>query len=173
MLITGRGPLKLDQRFRLALPSEARDGVAKVGDRSEFYVGVVPALAHPSIWVMSKDQHERFCKKLDLLGDTEDGRLVKSATVSNFSTHVTDEQGRLSLPAELVEQAGINQYVMLVGLGDRLEVWASEALESLLKTKKEQIRRGLEALFAEELAVNRSNAFGLAPSKPGEGKPSD
>jgi division/cell wall cluster transcriptional repressor MraZ len=171
MLNTGWGPLKLDQRFRLGLPTEARAGYTTVGQQIEFYIGVIPGVAHPSIWMLSKAQYDALCRRFDRLGDTEDGRLIKSAAIGNFTTAVADSQGRVYLPPRLVEQAGIKDQVMLVGLGDRLEVWASEALESLLKTKKEQIRRGLEALFEKEVAVTRSNALGPAGSGSGEGSP--
>jgi division/cell wall cluster transcriptional repressor MraZ len=169
MLNTGWGPLKLDQRFRLGLPPEAREGYASVGQQIEFYLGVVP-VAHPSIWMLSKPQFQSLCKRFDRLGDTEEGRLIKSATVGNFTTAVADSQGRVYLPQRLVDQAGIKEQVMLVGLGDRLEVWASEALEGLLKTKKEQIRRGLEALFEKEMAVG-SNANGPLSGESREGSP--
>ena len=61
---------------------------------------------------------------------------------------------------------------MLVGLEDRLEVWSNDALDGLLKTKKEQIRRGLEALFDEEAAVKKSNAIGPASSRARRGQSS-
>jgi MraZ protein len=170
MLNTGWGPLKLDQRFRLGLPPEARAGYTTVGQQIEFYIGVLPGVAHPSIWMLSASQYVALCKRLDRLGDTEDGRLIKSATLANFTTAVADSQGRVYLPPRLVEQAGIKDQVMLVGLGDRLEVWSSESLDALLKTKKEQIRRGLEALFENEVAVTRSNALGPVSSGSGEGR---
>jgi division/cell wall cluster transcriptional repressor MraZ len=171
MLNTGWGPLKLDQRFRLGLPPEARAGYVSVGQQIEFYIGVLPGIAHPSIWMLSKPQYESLCKRFDRLGDTEDGRLIKSATLGNFTTAVADSQGRVYLPPRLVDQAGIKDQVMLIGLADRLEVWSNEALETLLKTKREQIRRGLEALFEHEVAVNRSNAFGPPSGGSGEGSP--
>jgi len=174
MLNTGWGPLKLDQRFRLGLPPEARAGYPTVGQQIEFYIGVLPGVAHPAIWMLSPDQYDALCRRLDRLGDTEDGRLIKSATLASFTTAVADSQGRVYLPARLVEMAGIKDQVMLVGLGDRLEVWSSEALDALLKTKKEQIRRGLEALFETEVAISRTNALGSVPSGSREGRsPSD
>jgi MraZ protein len=169
MLNTGWGPLKLDQRCRLGLPPEARSGYTTVGQQIEFYVGVLPAIAHPCVWMLSKGQYDALVKRLDRVGDTEEGRLIKSATLGNFTTAIADNQGRVILPQRLLDQAGIKEQVMLVGLGDRLEVWSSDALEALLKSKKEQIRRGLEALFEKELAIKESNALGPASGGSGEG----
>jgi MraZ protein len=169
MLNTGWGPLKLDQRSRLGLPPRAREGFETVGDQAELYLGVLPGAAHPSIWVMSKDQLLAFRKRLGALGDTEAGRLVKTATIGSFTTAMMDPQGRVTIPDELLEQAGIKDHVMLVGLEDRLEVWSKDALDGLLKSRKEQIRQGLETLFDLEAAVIKSNALGLVLSKPGEG----
>jgi MraZ protein len=169
MLNTGWGPLKLDQRSRLGLPPEARQGYTTVGQQIEFYVGVLPAVSHPCIWMLSKPQYEVLMKRFDRLGDTEEGRLIKTATLGNFTTAVADNQGRVSLPQRLVDQAGIKEQVMLVGLGDRLEVWAHEALDKLVSSKKEQIKRGLEALFARELAMQEANALGPASGGSGEG----
>lgn len=172
MLNTGWGPLKLDQRFRLGLPSEARSGLNTVAGQTELYVGVVPGVPDSCIWMLSPKQYADLHTRFNGLGDTEEGRLIKSVTVGNFTSVVVDSQGRVYLPQRLVDQAGIKEQVMLVGLTDRLEVWATETLESLLKTKKEQIRRGLEALFAKELAEQRPNAFGPGNGGSGEGSPS-
>jgi DNA-binding transcriptional regulator/RsmH inhibitor MraZ len=167
----GWGPLKLDQRFRLGLPPEAREGYQTVNGQIEVYLGV-PGVAHPSIWMLSRPLYAKFCERFERLGDTEEGRLVKAATLGGFTTAAGDSQGRVYLPPRLVEQAGIKDQVTLVGLGDRLEIWASEALESLLKSKKEQIRRGLEAMFAKEAAIKESNALGPAQGGAREGSPS-
>lgn len=169
MLNTGWGPLKLDARYRLGLPPEARQGYPTVGQQIEFFVGVLPAVAHPCIWVMSGPQYDALARRLARLGDTEEGRLIKSATAGSFTTVVADSQGRVSLPPKFVEAAGIKETVMLVGLADRLEVWASEALDRLLTSRKEQIRRGLEALFEKEVAGQESNALGSASRGSGEG----
>lgn len=173
MLSTGWGPLKLDQRFRLGLPPEARAGFPTVGQQVEFYVGVIPGAANPAIWLMSQPQYQGFRARLEPVGDTEEGRLIKSVVIGNFTTAVADSQGRVYLPPRLVEQAGIKEHVMLVGLGDRLEVWASEALDALIKSKKDQIRKGIEALFQKEVAAKGSNA--MEPALGGglrEGSPS-
>lgn len=174
MLNTAWGPLKLDQRLRLGLPPRARSEYKPQGDLTEVYLGVLPGVAHPSIWILSGPQIDALQVRLDRVGDTEEGRLVKAATIGSFRTVAMDDQGRISLPEELVEQAGIKEQVMLVGLGDRLEVWSNEALAGLLKSKKEQIKRGLEALFDLEAAIKKSNALGPAPGRSGEGsRPSD
>ena len=81
-------------------------------------------------------------------------------------------QGRVTLPQRALDQAGIKEQVMLVGLADRLEVWSSDALDDLTKAKKDQIRRGLEALFERELAAPGTNALGSATGGSGEGSSS-
>jgi MraZ protein len=169
MLNTGWGPLKLDQRFRLGLPPVARSGLPNV---AELYVGVVPGVTESCLWMLTEPQYAGLHARFAALGDTEEGRLIKSVTVGNFTSVEMDNQGRVYLPPRLVEQVGIKEQVMLVGLTDRLEIWSNEALEMLLKNRKEQIRRGLEALFAQEAAAKRSNAFGPAEMGSGEGSPS-
>jgi DNA-binding transcriptional regulator/RsmH inhibitor MraZ len=128
MFNTGKGPLKLDGRSRLQLPAGARDGAERIEDKAEFFLGVLPGVANPSVWMMTRTQYKAFCARLKNLGDTEEGRLARSAAIGSFTVTTTDEQGRLSLPEKVVEEAGINEYVWLVGLEDRLEVWASETL---------------------------------------------
>ena len=48
---------------------------------------------------------------------------------SSLSQTTPDSQGRIVLPAELVEYAAIEKNVVVVGCGDYAEIWAEDAYE--------------------------------------------
>ena len=158
MLNTGWGPLKLDQRFRLGLPSDARGGVQpKVGDRTRI-VPRSPSGRRPPLDLddVGGRSIERLCKRLERARRHRGGPARQGRDDRQLHDRRHGRPGaRVTCRPELVEQAGIKDQVMLVGLGDRLEVWSNDALEACSRRKKEQIRRGLEALFDMEAAVKR------------------
>ena len=61
---------------------------------------------------------------------------VDSANViRNFLRHAEDitldNQNRLALPSTLMQWAGIQNKVTIVGVGDRLELWAPDELQKV------------------------------------------
>ncbi len=61
-----------------------------------------------------------------------------------------DRQGRVMVPAALLEHAGLEREVTIVGLGDRLEIWDRAAWRRQL----EEVRGSAEDV-AERLAAKR------------------
>ncbi len=173
MLDTGWPPLKLDQRNRLGLPPVARGGLDVRPDGSiELAVGVVPGLQPPCMWLMSEPQFQAFLARLDShFGDSADERMVTSHTRASFVRVLTDNQGRLSLPVNLMEQAGIRERVTLVGKRDRLEVWATETFDASRNEYAERIGRALESFFQHESTARKeAHALGRGtPAAAGEG----
>ncbi len=73
--------------------------------------------------------HESFSAKTDeVLGDSDTrtriGRQRRRAFLSRaFGFHQLDQQGRIVIPQEMRDHAGLEGRVVLVGLGDYVEVW--------------------------------------------------
>ena len=47
-----------------------------------------------------------------------------------------DKQGRVLIPGNLREAAGINKDVILVGVGSRIEIWSKESWEESMSTEE-------------------------------------
>ena len=127
---------KVDRKGRVSVPAAYRSALG-----NETYQGVIayPSLTDPAIEGFGRgtlDQliQRRFDQSLDggdftqtLVGKSEDGLVETIMALSNELPF--DGEGRIILPARLVEHAGITDRATFVGRGTRFQIWAPDAYE--------------------------------------------
>lgn len=156
-------PLVLDQRSRLCLPVEAREGFQPAPDGTvSVVVGRLPG--EPCLWLMTRDGYAAFLERVaGRAGDTASGRRLKTILLSNFARIAMDAQGRISVPEGMLSDANIKKTVKLVGHGaDRIEIWATEVLAEETAKHADAAAGLLEDIFAAEKADARKLGPGLA-----------
>ena len=110
----------IDAKGRLTIPSKLREGLGE-----EF---VITQGNDGCLIAYDAEKWGEFERKLNALPDSKkDVRAYKrfflgKATVINE----LDKQGRALLPAPLREYAGLIKDVVLVGVGDKVEIWSAE-----------------------------------------------
>ncbi|HYC77465.1 MAG TPA: hypothetical protein VEI02_07540 [Planctomycetota bacterium] len=158
-------PLTLDQRFRLCLPVEAREGLTPGPDGvTSVVIGRLPE--EPCLWLMTRERYAAFLQRISArAGDSASGRRLKTLLISNFSRVAMDAQGRLTLPEPLCRSVGIGKTVRLVGHGEeRTEIWATEALQKVMQEEGPKALDLLEDIFVAETAAQARNIDGAGPS---------
>ena len=81
---------------------------------------------------------EDYQKSLDRIDHYDEGRIALQRAIFAASRPLSfDSGGRVSLPKDLHEYAGLNGKVTFVGLGRRFEIWSPKALEE----QNENIRK--------------------------------
>lgn len=121
-LLSGTYECSLDNRFRMAIPARVRDPFAAgamVGWWFDECVVVVPR----EDW---GPMIERTFGAMSLLDD-EQRELSRFLLAGAFDQDL-DKQGRVLLPAELREHAGLGNRVKVVGAGEYLEIWDPDRL---------------------------------------------
>ena len=78
---------------------------------------------------------------------TEAGRRLEREIYSNAEFAKCDRQGRLLLPAALLEDLGIGKEVVIAGVNDRIEVWDRVKWEEDRKKSKPDIGKNAEKVF--------------------------
>ena len=68
--------------------------------------------------------------------------FMSGATVCEF-----DKQGRINLPSSLICYAGIKKECTIIGVNDRLEIWATDKFDSLIEENLDAISDVAENLF--------------------------
>jgi len=63
-----------------------------------------------------------------------------------------DDAGRITLPPQLCDQFGLTDWVVLVGLGERFQIWPRDAFQARRSAAREGAREGLAALRAAQRA---------------------
>lgn len=61
-----------------------------------------------------------------------------------------DTAGRITLPEALCEQFGLTDWVVLVGLGERFQIWEREAFRAHREAQRLAARSGLAELRAQQ-----------------------
>lgn len=139
-MLIGEYHHNIDEKGRLIIPSKFRDEIGK-----EF---VVTRGLDGCLFIYSKSQWEKIVSKLQTLPFTKkDARtfnrfFLSSATVCEF-----DRQGRINIPSNLVNYANIQKECTIIGVNDRLEVWASDKFSSLIEENTAAIDEVAENLF--------------------------
>lgn len=130
----------IDDKGRLIIPSKFR---TELGDKFVITRGIENCLfAYPI------ERWEQIVHKLESLPFTKkDARnftrfFMSGATVAEF-----DKQGRINITSPLIAYAGIKKDCVIIGTGDRLEIWANDAWEDFFDSASINMSDIAENLF--------------------------
>src|SRR5438067_11083053 len=115
-MLLGEHEHSLDDKNRLTLPARLRE---QLGDRV-----VVTAGLDGCLYAYAYDEWEgqvRRIRELDPL--SRESRLMQRYFFASAVTAELDKQGRMVLPASLLQTAGIQRDVTVAGVYDHLEIW--------------------------------------------------
>lgn len=114
----------IDTKGRLIVPSKFRE---KLGD--EF---VVTKGMDGCLFVYANDDWNAFEQKLTSLPlINKEARKFARFFLAGAANVEVDKQGRILLPVNLREFAGLEKDVVLVGVGSRIEIWSRENWENM------------------------------------------
>lgn len=114
---------KLDDKGRVILPAKFR---------SELEGGVVVARGQERcLYVFSTREFEELHEKIRQAPVTsKQARDYLRLFLSGANSEVPDNQNRVTIPAQLREYAGLSRELTVIGVGNRAEIWDTEAWES-------------------------------------------
>ncbi|MEB2313286.1 MAG: division/cell wall cluster transcriptional repressor MraZ [Sorangiineae bacterium] len=120
----------IDAKGRVSLPARFREAVAPAGDARLI---VTPAPFDPCLHVYPMRAWEDFEVKISELPRLDPNivrfrRLYVSAAVECE----IDRAGRVLVPPQLRERAGLTRDVLWAGMGGNIELWAKEQWDSAL-----------------------------------------
>lgn len=118
MLLTGTHPRILDDKKRLVLPKRVREQLGQVQR-----LFVTPG-ADQSLWVYDPQRLQDLSDKLAHRPATDsDARVFRRLFFAQMEEVDVDRNGRMLIPERLVEFAGLERDVVLLGVQDHLEIW--------------------------------------------------
>ena len=139
-MLIGEYHHNLDEKGRLIIPSKFRDDIGE-----KF---VVTRGLDGCLFVYALNEWKAIIAKLkDLPFTKKDARtfnrfFLSSATVCEF-----DKQGRINLPSSLINYADLKKECTIIGVNDRLEIWATDKFDSLIEDNLSAINDVAENLF--------------------------
>lgn len=120
-------------KFRHAVDSKNRVTIPalwRVGEEEQFYASLGQNSEYINLYPPSVFQEKGENLKNDPRVSARDKRIYLRVFYSSAHLVSTDKQGRILLPQELSDAAGIEGDVYLLGTEERIEVWPVERLEA-------------------------------------------
>ena len=129
----------LDDKGRLFIPAKLRDVLGK-----RFFIS--KGFDH-CLMIYDEEQWTLFADKLNALSmGQKKNRDIKRFFFSGADEFSCDKQGRVLLSASLREHAGISKDTVIVGTGDKAEIWSAEQWQARNAAAEQMIEEGLDDL---------------------------
>ena len=143
----GETAINLDAKGRLAIPTRFRELLdEQCGGR---LVLTYSAFDSGALWLYPVEAWERVRDDVMGLSTWDAGhRSLQRRLVGSATPVEPDGSGRILLPQTLRQSAGLEQRVVLLGMGSRFELWNENTLH---QTRAEE-ERSLSERASEEMA---------------------
>ena len=139
-MLTGEYQHNMDLKGRVTVPSKFREDL---GDK--FYVckGLDGCL-----FLLSQAQWDKLVEKVSAIPLAQ-GKGIQRYFFSGAAEVEPDKQGRILLPPNLREHADLGKEVVVIGVGDYVELWEPDRWQKM----KDSMRGGDMAAAMEELDI--------------------
>ena len=140
IMLMGEFHHNIDEKGRLTLPAKFRE---ELGDNFIITRGIEKCL-----FVYPNNSWEKISKKLNSLPFTkQDARSFMRFIYSGATAAEFDKQGRINITSPLVTYADLKKECVIIGVGDRLEIWSSEKWNEFYSNNEDKLSDIAETLF--------------------------
>ena len=134
----------VDAKGRVSVPADFRAVV-----RGGMFDGIIvwPSFDGPYLEGGGQALMERYQALIEEMDPYDDARIAFERAIFGAAKPLAfDSNGRVTLPKELIDHAGLDARATFVGLGSRFEIWAPEAYEAHKATAQQFARDNKRSL---------------------------
>ena len=129
----GEYSYSLDSKGRINMPAKFRQVLSK-DNKNTF---VMTRGMDACVWVYPLNQWLEIEKSLRSLSSLSKIHRTFVRNTARYATPSTyDKQGRITIPPSLVDYAGLDKDILIIGMVNKMEIWDTKNLE---KTEKEAL----------------------------------
>lgn len=140
IMLMGEFHHTIDEKGRLIIPSKFRE---ELGNNFIITRGLEECL-----FIYSMENWNKITSKLNSLPFTKrDARSFTRFFLSGATAAEFDKQGRINITSPLVSYAELKKECVIIGVGDRLEIWSSEKWNNFYEENKENLSNIAENIF--------------------------
>lgn len=144
LLLTGTFARALDDKQRIAVPKPIRDALGPAADAGLF---VAPG-TDGSLAIYTETALADLAARLGQKSPAgQEVRAFSRLFYSRAQRVEIDSQGRIRLPLDLLQGAGVAKEAMLIGVQDHLELWAPERWAAYLTAQQDRYDQLAEGAF--------------------------
>ena len=146
-LFSGRYQARLDDKNRIIIPSRLRDVACEEG-AAGYYVrqGIDNCIV---IQTAARFEQTSAAEADSRIRQTAAGRMLERAIYPQAEFGRCDKQGRLLIPAYLIEDLHIGREVMIAGVNDRIEVWDSVEWKRVVEQAQREREKRADEVYGK------------------------
>lgn len=139
-MLMGEFHHSIDEKGRLIIPSKFR---GDLGSRV-----IVTRGLEGCLFVYSESEWNIIVSQLKTLPFTKkDARAFSRFFLSGAIEAEFDKQGRINIPSPLIGYASITKNCVVIGVNDRLEIWAEDSFNKFMDDNEDDLSDIAEHLF--------------------------
>jgi len=125
-MFQGETAVTVDDKGRVAIPAAHRDAVSRLsGNR---LVLTYNPFEQGCLWLFPEQEWERVRDEVNVLNKAKAVHRNLQRRLVGAAAHVEpDGNGRIQLPASQRSATGIEKKAVLLGMGNKLELWSEQA----------------------------------------------
>lgn len=140
IMLMGEFHHNIDEKGRLTLPAKFREELGQ-----SF---IVTRGLEECLFVYTDKEWQKISERLNSLPFTKkSARSFKRFFLSGATVAEFDRQGRINITSPLVSYADLTKECVIVGVGDRIEIWSEEKWNTFYEESKESMSDIAESLF--------------------------
>ncbi|MDI6783176.1 MAG: division/cell wall cluster transcriptional repressor MraZ [bacterium] len=121
---------RIDDNFRLSMPRDFADIFRQASDGKI----VIMRGFERSLWIYPATTYESVIERLSELPHfKKEATKFRTLYIGSITETELDKQGRIVIPKQLLQYAGIEQEIVLVGESFRIQVWSTPNWERFLE----------------------------------------
>ena len=129
-MLRGATELSLDAKGRMALPAPERERIRVVYGSGEMILTI--NFQERCLWLYPLEEWDRIEKTLTSLSSLNKNIVrMKRLLLGHAKDCSLDGQGRIALPPFLREYASLGKKIVLMGQGNKYEIWDAETFNRL------------------------------------------
>jgi MraZ protein len=124
-MFVGKSIHTLSKDGRISIPSKMRDIFINKYDSDELYMALMP-VPRDVLCLFPATEFEKLLESVESLGDMMENMQQAADLCSAAEPCKIDGSGRILIPAEMKEAAGIAQEVLVIGARNHIQLWNPE-----------------------------------------------
>ncbi len=141
-MLMGEFHHSIDQKGRMIIPAKFRETLG-----SNF---IITRGIEKCIYIYPKDAFAQITQKLKSLPFTKkNARSFVRFFLSGALEVELDKQGRILLPEPLAKYASLSKNCVIIGTGERLEVWDEDSWQTFFTEEQDNMAEIAEDLFQD------------------------
>ena len=141
VMFMGEYHQKIDEKGRLTIPAKIR---SELGDNF-----IVTRGLDGCLFIYKKETWEKIINNYQELPNVKEARNFMRFFLSGATNLEFDKQGRINISQPLIKYADLSKDTIIIGVGDRLEIWSNDRWEKLLTENEDNFSEMADNLFSQ------------------------